>query len=82
MKYRDHCLNQHNRDPQFACSECSRVYNKYESLKSHKRTHNEHKKKFVCDICNKIYRGNSELQRHMKTHSTETPFPCIECNKS
>ncbi|XP_044729206.1 zinc finger protein OZF-like [Chrysoperla carnea] len=79
MKFRDHCLNEHNREPEFPCPDCSKVYNKYDSYFAHIRSH---KGKFVCEICNKVCRANSILQRHMKTHSSETPFPCMECNKS
>lgn len=78
-KFRNHYLNVHNKEPQYPCPDCPKVYNKYESYLSHKRVHDG---RYICKICSKFCRDGSSLKRHMQTHSDYTPFSCTECHKS
>ncbi|KAJ3389113.1 hypothetical protein HDU92_001173 [Lobulomyces angularis] len=64
----------------YLCPTCNRAFSRMYNLKSHIRTHQNHKP-FVCETCNLRFTRNHDLNRHSKIHSREKPHVCADCGR-
>lgn len=72
--------------PQFACSQCPRVFKHKGNYKRHLISHLDpngiHLPKYPCEICGKRFLNNRTLQTHIRVHTGEKPFECEICKRS
>jgi hypothetical protein len=78
-QYRGNDLDQ--RDRQYACGFCHKVFRRKEEKKRHENSHlniRSHK----CKVCSKTFMRADHRNSHEKTHNKEKEFNCKICNKS
>ncbi|KAI8824338.1 uncharacterized protein EV422DRAFT_519807 [Fimicolochytrium jonesii] len=68
------------KDGRYPCTHCERSFSRHYNLKSHLRTHENHRP-FECTVCDLRFTRNHDLNRHMKTHSRERPHVCSGCGR-
>jgi hypothetical protein len=69
------------RDRQFRCGFCHKVFRRKEEKKRHENSHlniRSHK----CKVCSKTFMRADHRNSHEKTHNKEKEFNCKICNKS
>jgi len=69
------------KDRQYKCQYCRKVFRRKEEKKRHENSHlniRSHK----CRLCDKTFMRADHRNSHEKTHSTEKEFKCLICNKS
>lgn len=65
-----------NKDKDYPCRYCTKVYKSYNGCLEHEKTHTEEIP--ICKICKKSYSSQGNLYAHMKTH-TSRRFQCDLC---
>ncbi|KAJ3186970.1 hypothetical protein HDU85_007008 [Gaertneriomyces sp. JEL0708] len=75
-----HINIQPNKDGKYACDMCDRTFSRQYNLKSHIKTHQNHRP-FVCNVCDLRFTRNHDLNRHLKTHSKDKPHICNSCGR-
>ncbi|KNC99542.1 uncharacterized protein SPPG_04932 [Spizellomyces punctatus DAOM BR117] len=68
------------KDGKFICEMCDRSFSRMYNLKSHIRTHQNHRP-YICNTCDLRFTRNHDLNRHLKTHSKEKPHICDCCGR-
>ncbi|XP_066923924.1 uncharacterized protein [Clytia hemisphaerica] len=68
------------REKEFPCPTCRRVFNNRSHLKRHNMIHSG-EKPWACTYCDKRFNRKSHLNRHVLTHTGEKPFKCPYCGK-
>ncbi|KAJ3121398.1 hypothetical protein HK098_003738 [Nowakowskiella sp. JEL0407] len=69
------------KDGKYVCTTCKRAFSRLYNLKSHIRTHQNHRP-YECPACNMKFTRNHDLNRHLKTHSKDRPHSCQACGRS
>jgi hypothetical protein len=64
----------------FRCPTCDRTFNRMYNLKSHIKTHLNHRP-FACHLCHQSFTRNHDLTRHVRMHSGMRPFECDACGR-
>ncbi|KAI9206033.1 uncharacterized protein BJ171DRAFT_498448 [Polychytrium aggregatum] len=62
------------------CPTCNRAFSRAYNLKSHIRTHHDHRP-YVCHVCQLRFTRNHDLSRHLRTHSKEKSHSCEQCGR-
>lgn len=77
-----HVLAHQKEKTERLCDACGKSFNSMEALKSHNRTHLDHKP-FSCqeDGCDKKFRSNLLLTQHLHVHTGIKTFECNKCEK-
>lgn len=70
-----------NKQKQFACPDCGKVFNAHYNLTRHMPVHTG-ARPFVCKICGKGFRQASTLCRHKIIHTSDKPHKCQTCGKA
>ncbi|XP_044742045.1 fez family zinc finger protein erm-like [Chrysoperla carnea] len=70
-----------NKQKNFACGECGKVFNAHYNLTRHMPVHTG-ARPFICKICGKGFRQASTLCRHKIIHTAEKPHKCHTCGKA
>ncbi|XP_035672384.1 uncharacterized protein LOC118413248 [Branchiostoma floridae] len=74
------------RGKSYACSACSKEFDRFKDLRKHRKTHSGKKrakgngKRQRCEECNATFSELRCLERHQRTHSGERPFACPVCS--
>jgi len=68
------------REKEFPCPSCGRLFNNRSHLKRHHMIHSG-EKPWPCTYCDKRFNRKSHLNRHLLTHTGEKPFKCPTCGK-
>lgn len=63
------------RQTEFKCHVCAKVYTKRYNLTSHLHTHSTHRP-FTCGVCGKGFARRSDHVRHLSTHTGERRHMC------
>ena len=76
--------NKRKRRGKYSCDQCSKIFLTYQSLKSHKVSHQEHS--HDCSICGRYLTSKARLEAHMfKFHGVgegkSKKFECDKCEK-
>ncbi|CAG5122990.1 unnamed protein product [Candidula unifasciata] len=61
----------------YQCVQCSKNFNKRQTLRQHFITHTD---RFACPYCVARCKSKGDLQRHIQTHTKEKPVHCKVCN--
>ncbi|XP_044728811.1 zinc finger protein 718-like [Chrysoperla carnea] len=78
---REHFESVHEKQVEFICPECSKIFTHYLTFRNHVRSH-KNEFKFRCEICDKFFSGNRELQRHKQRHNKiRKKYFCSSCGK-
>ena len=75
--YRTHFERQMN----YKCSECSKVFINVSDLAKHSQVHQE-SPLFKCIKCDKEFKYKRGLQDHLKKHENSSPLLCTICGKA
>jgi len=70
-----------NGEGKYMCPTCQRVFSRMYNLKSHIRTHQNHRP-FQCPNCSMKFTRNHDLNRHLKVHSKDRPHTCSSCGRT
>ncbi|KAI0898910.1 putative zinc finger protein [Annulohypoxylon nitens] len=68
------------RQTEFKCQHCSKVFKKRYNLKSHLNSHMS-EKPHVCEICDQQFARSADHKRHLRTHTGENRSTCRGCGK-
>ncbi|KAI0098179.1 putative zinc finger protein [Nemania sp. FL0031] len=69
------------RQTEFTCDHCQKVFRKRYNLTSHLLTHGS-ARPHVCSTCGKSFSRKSDFQRHVDTHGEGKRFDCPGCGRS
>lgn len=69
------------RQTEFKCQHCSKVFKKRYNLKSHLNSH-MNERPHVCKICDQQFARSADHKRHLRTHTGENKSTCRGCGKS
>lgn len=69
------------KDTQFPCGSCGKVFKTKRSLKTHKVIHSD-VRPYACTQCGHSFNRSSSLKKHMRIHTKERPYSCGVCGKT
>ncbi|KAJ3129129.1 hypothetical protein HK098_002370 [Nowakowskiella sp. JEL0407] len=64
----------------YQCPTCPRSFSRMYNLKSHVRSHENHRP-YECTECGARFTRNHDLTRHQKIHTKEKPYQCTCCGR-
>ncbi|XP_044729589.1 zinc finger protein OZF-like [Chrysoperla carnea] len=79
-EFRNHFKNDHKQNPIYSCTECSKVYELYDTFKRHVGSH-RNKFKFKCHLCSRYFHRSKLYKDHLETHTTVKRCTCPKCGK-
>ena len=75
-----HELAKHdNREKQFSCRFCPKLFLKFKSVKPHEKTHSGIRP-YPCSYCEKRFTQLHRVKEHERIHTGEKPFSCKSCD--
>ncbi|KAI1091079.1 putative zinc finger protein [Rostrohypoxylon terebratum] len=69
------------RQTEFKCQHCGKVFKKRYNLKSHLNSH-MNERPHICHICDQQFARSADHKRHLRTHTGENKSICRGCRKS
>ena len=77
---KSHIKKLHEREENYKCDECDKVYTHQKPLELHKLRHGG-KKNIICAFCTKTFYSKGEANQHMNlSHINAKKFKCNQCN--
>ncbi|XP_071958799.1 uncharacterized protein [Antedon mediterranea] len=71
----------HEKQQEFMCDTCGKMFNRKDSLKAHIRSHTQ-ETVAECKDCNKKFRSRIAYDMHVKIHLNQRDFKCTFCEKA
>ncbi|XP_033126117.1 zinc finger protein 729-like isoform X2 [Anneissia japonica] len=71
----------HEKQQEFMCDTCGKMFNRKDSLKAHIRTHTQ-ETVANCKECNKKFKSRIAYDMHLKIHRNQRDFKCTLCDKT